>query len=394
VRGGAQAYVLDVLRAFMDRFDSVLGAGEEGHLTDAARGLGIPVHVAPSLGFPVRPWQMAVAVPRLARLIRSTGADLVSAHSTWAGLAGRVAAHRCGVPAIFTAHGWPFAGGVGHARRLAAVPLERMAARRCRRIIVVCDADRHLALQRKIAPAEKLVTVRYGVHDAPERADPGASASPVVAMVARFEPQKDYACLLRALASVSGSWRAVLVGDGPTRPAAESLTRDLGLADRVTFLGSRDDVATVLSSAHLFALATRWEGLPLTILEAMRAGLPVVASNIAGVGEAVADGESGFLVRARDPRELGRRIGQLCRDAALRARMGAAGRRRYEGEFTFERMLHATGTVYEDALDATGNGGTRTHSPETAGQRRAMLNGSPRGGAGMAGSAEGREEDG
>ena len=353
VRGGAQAYVLELLRAFEGRFDLVLGAGEEGHLTEAASALGIPVHVVPALASPVEPWRMAAAVPRLVRLIRATGANLVSTHSTWAGLAGRAAAHRCGVPAIFTAHGWSFADGVGPARRVVAVPLERMGARWCRRIIVVCEADRRLALRRRIAPEEKLVTVRYGVRDVPERAAPGAPGPPVVAMVARFEPQKDYGCLLRAVAGVAGGWRAVLVGDGPTLSATKALARELGIAERVAFLGNRDDVASILASAHVFALATRWEGLPLTILEAMRAGLPVVASNVAGVGEAVAEGESGFLLSPGDASELGKRIERLCADPPLRARMGSAGRRRYESDFTFERMLAATTAVYEDVLAAS-----------------------------------------
>ena len=194
------------------------------------------------------------------------------------------------------------------------------------------------------------MTIRYGVRDVPERAVPGAAGVPVVAMVARFEPQKDYACLLRALAGVAGPWRAVLVGDGPTRPAAEALARELGIAERVSFLGSRDDVAGILASAHVFALATRWEGLPITILEAMRAGLPVVASDVGGVSEAVLEGENGFVVPSGDPDRLGNRIDQLCAGAALRNRMGATSRRRFEAEFTLERMLTATAAVYDGIL--------------------------------------------
>ena len=353
VHGGAQAYVLDMLRALGGRFDVALGAGEEGHLTEAARRSGVPVHVLDALASSVRPWRDIGAVARVARLVVETGADLVSAHSTKAGLVGRSAARRCGVPAVFTAHGWSFAEGVPVFRRHVALALERVAARRCRRIIVVCEADRRLALRRRVAPAQKLVTVRYGVHDVPERATPGVSGPPVVAMVARFEPQKDYACLLRALAEAPGEWRAVLVGDGPTRADAEALARALGVGDRVEFAGSRDDVAAVLANAHVFALASRWEGLPLTILEAMRAGLPVVATDVAGVGEEVADGETGFLVPPRDPTRFAERLGALLADPALRARMGSAGRRRYEEAFTFERMVAETVAVYDAVLVET-----------------------------------------
>ncbi len=357
VHGGAQSHVLDLMAGLADRFEFALGVGEEGNLTEAAGRLGVPVHVVRGLGNTLSPWRDARAVSEAAKLIRRLRPDLLVTHSSKAGLVGRAAARRCRVPSVFTAHGWSFAEGVPRPRRLVAAPLERLAARWCRRVIVVCDADRRLALRRRIAPAEKLVTVRYGVRDVPERATPGAAGVPLVAMVARFEPQKDHACLLRALAGVARPWRAVLVGDGPTRPAAEGLARELGIADRVSFLGSRDDVPAVLANAHVFALASCWEGLPITILEAMRAGLPVVASGIAGVGEAVVDAEGGFLVTPGDPHPLGRRVDQLCGDAALRARMGAAGRRRYEAGFTFERMLAATEAVFDDVLGASQRGG-------------------------------------
>jgi glycosyltransferase involved in cell wall biosynthesis len=333
-----------------DRFEFALGVGEEGNLTEAAGRLGVQAHVVRGLGNTISPWRDARAVSETVALIRRFRPDLVVAHSSKAGLVGRAAAARCHVPSVFTAHGWSFAEGVPRPRRLVAAPLERLAARWCRRIIVVCDADRRLALRRRITPAEKLVTVRYGVRDVPERAAPGAAGVPLVAMVARFEPQKDHACLLRALAEMAGAWRAVLVGDGPTRPVAEALTRELGIGDRVSFLGSRDDVPAVLANAHVFALASRWEGLPITILEAMRAGLPVVASDVDGVGEAVVDGETGLLAPAGDAGAFRLRLGQLLGDPSLRKRMGEAGRRRYEGSFTFERMVAETAAVYDAVL--------------------------------------------
>ncbi len=357
VRGGAQAYVRELMRGIADDFDPILGAGEEGHLTESVRGLGFQVHVAPELRSPAHPVREMLAVGRVVRLVRESGADLVSAHSTNAGWIGRAAAHRGGVPAVFTAHGWPFAGGIPWPRRRTALSLERWAARRCRRIIVVCDADRRLALDKRVAPEARLVTIRYGVRDVAPRAVPDAPGAPVVAMVARFEPQKDHACLLRALAAVGAAWCAVLVGDGPARPSVEALARRLGVADRVTFLGPRDDVAEVLAKAHVFALATRWEGLPLTILEAMRAGLPVVATDVGGVREAVADGETGFLVPHGDPQRLAGRLAELAADPAMRSRMGAAGRRSYESRFTFERMVAETAAVYRNVLSGAARDG-------------------------------------
>ena len=117
VRGGAQVHVLGLLGAIGDRFVPALAAGEEGYLTAAARDLGVPVRVVPELGLHGRPWVAPLAVIRVAHAVRESGANLVSAHSTIAGLVGRAAARRAGVPAVFTAHGWPFARGVKRSRR-------------------------------------------------------------------------------------------------------------------------------------------------------------------------------------------------------------------------------------------------------------------------------------
>jgi len=168
--------------------------------------------------------------------------------------------------------------------------------------------------------------------------------------VARFEPPKDFPTLLRALRMVTAPWRAILVGDGPTRPGVEELARELGLADWVEFVGWRTDVADILARAQVFVLSSRWEGLPISILEAMRAGLPVVASQVGGVGEAVIAHETGWLVPPGDAGQLSQRIEELCVDPSLRARMGVAGRRRWEDRFRVERMVEETSALYADVL--------------------------------------------
>src|SRR5690606_28710222 len=154
---------------------------------------------------------------------------------------------------------------------------------------------------------------------------------------------KDHASLLRALASLKElEWTAEFVGDGPLRPGAEYLAARLGIADRVQFSGARRDVAERLATAQAFVLTSHWEGFPITIVEAMRAGLPVVASNVGGVSEAVEDGLSGFTVPPADPETLAGRLRTILADSALRRTMGGRGRRRYEADFTLTRMVDRT----------------------------------------------------
>src|SRR5207249_37244 len=144
-------------------------------------------------------------------------------------------------------------------------------------IVNVSDANRQLALQNGIAPERRMVVIHNGVSDTPHRAHAAAAGIPKIVMVARFSEQKDQLGLLEALAQIDSPFRVVLVGNG------------------VEFLGIRTDIPEILSQCQIFALCTRWEGFPLSTIEAMRAGLPVVASDVGGVREAVQDGVTGLL---------------------------------------------------------------------------------------------------
>jgi glycosyltransferase involved in cell wall biosynthesis len=170
-------------------------------------------------------------------------------------------------------------------------------------------------------------------------------------MVARFGEQKDHRTLLRALAGLTDhAWELDLIGDGPLLGATQALAGELGLASRVRFLGQRADVEQLLAGTQAALLVTNWEGFPLSILEAMRAGLPVVASNVAGIAESVRDDESGFLVPQGDVEVLRDRIRRLLVDASLRVRLGRAGRARFEECFTLPTFVRKTLAVYEDVL--------------------------------------------
>jgi glycosyltransferase involved in cell wall biosynthesis len=170
-------------------------------------------------------------------------------------------------------------------------------------------------------------------------------------MVARLSRWKDQPTLLHALADLKDlDWQLELVGDGPLRGQLEELTQSLGLTSRVTFLGFRRDVAERLAAAQVFLLLSKWEGFPRSILEAMRAGLPVVASDVGGVQESVVDGTTGFVIPRGDAVRLRECLRKLITSSELRVRMGEAGRARYEEKFTFDRLVERTTKVYEAVL--------------------------------------------
>jgi glycosyltransferase involved in cell wall biosynthesis len=307
-----------------------------------------------NLGAPISPLRDLRGLREIRALLKTLRPDLISAHSSKAGILGRLAGRSLRIPVIFTAHGWAFTPGVPWREAMIYRWIERLAAPLASRIITVSEFDRQLALARGIAPADRVVTIHNGMPDIAEelRADP--SGSPVrLAMVARFERQKDHVTLLRALAGlVDLPWRLDLIGDGPLLFEAKALSQRLGLVDRVHFQGQRSDVDAWLSQAHVALLITNWEGFPRSILEAMRAGLPVVASAVGGIAESVRHGDTGFTVPPGDVDALRERLKQLLDNPELRKSMGRNARKLYERDFTLAHTVESTLTIYEGVARA------------------------------------------
>jgi glycosyltransferase involved in cell wall biosynthesis len=350
--GGAQTHVADLLRGLRGEYDLHLGTGESGYLTEVAREIGVATHILPSLVQPVNPSKDLAAFQQCRRLIREIQPDLVHAHTSKAGLIGRAAAKTAGVPSVFTAHTWCFTEGTSWKWKLIGTPLERLAGGWCGRIINVSDANRNLALSKGIGKPAKHVTIHNGIEDHPLRARVAQRRVPRIMMLARFAPQKAQSLLVKAVAEIRQPFELVFVGDGPTKPAVVQQVASAGLTERVIFLGQRLDVAELLSSADIFALFSHWEGFPITILEAMRAGLPSVVSDVGGVREAVHE-SCGRIVPVGDVLGFRRALETLLSDAELRVRMGAAARARYEDNYTVQSMLEKTVAVYRAVCSGT-----------------------------------------
>jgi glycosyltransferase involved in cell wall biosynthesis len=298
----------------------------------------------------MRPWKDLKALAAIVRLMREERPDIVHAHTSKAALLARIAARLTRTPIVFSAHTWSFADGAPRLQQWLSIPMERLTGALGGTVIAVSQANVDEALRRKMIRPENLRRIWNGIPDVPLRAKHELREHVTLMMTARFCPQKDHLLLLKALAGVQGSWKMVFAGDGPMRPAAERLAKTLRLADRVRFMGDRDDIHCLLTDADIFVLATRFEGLPLSILEAMRAGLPVIATNVGGVGEMVADGVNGFLTERGNVAQMRDRIQRLISSRELRSSLGQESRRRYEQDFRLDVMLRKTLLVYQEVL--------------------------------------------
>jgi glycosyltransferase involved in cell wall biosynthesis len=354
-RGGAQSHVLEVAQAMVEHFDVHVATGEEGFLTEACRELSIPVHIIPHLQRDINPFVDVRAWLETTRVFRDVRPDLIHAHTWKSGFIGRSAAMVCGIPSIYTVHMWPFGPALPFSWQVVGPFMERLAARWSRRLITVSKSAAEMGSKYRIAPPARIIAIENGIHDCPGRAQLDRHAVPIVAMVARFTGLKDHETLLRAFANVEGPARLWLVGDGPTRSAAEELVNTLRIGDRVEFTGERSDIASLLTEVDIFVLASKNELLPISIIEAMRAGLPVVASRLGGIPQLTLDGVTGLLVERGSVRDLQEALSRLVKDRELRIKFGESGRLRYEQHFNSRLMCAQTMSVYQDVLAENGH---------------------------------------
>lgn len=349
--GGAQVHVRDLAASLLKQgHEAVVLTSGSGPYLEALRAAGVETVALRHLGAAIRPFRDLRALAEIHSALKRVRPDLVSTHSSKAGILGRIAARLLGVPVVFTAHGWAFTPGIPQREAAVYRWIERLAAPLATRIITVSDFDRQLAVSHRVAPRDRIVTVHNGMPDIPVELRGDPSRSPVrIIMIARFEPQKDHATLFRALAGLRNeAWEFDLIGEGPLMPEARALAGQLGLSERIRFWGQRMDVAERLSQAQVAVLITNWEGFPRSILEAMRAGLPVVSSAVGGIAESVLDGANGFVVPQGDVAALEQRLRLLLTDPGLRARMGRSGRQRYERHFTLDHTVEKTLAVYRE----------------------------------------------
>lgn len=364
--GGAQentlASVVELRRRGRFDADLILGPtyGPEGTLVPEARRLGVEPRLIRSLRREVNPLLDPVALGALTLMFRRDQYDIVHTHSSKAGVLGRIAARAARVPAIVhTVHGWGFNERQPLLVNRTFTAAERWCAGFTNVLVTVTPRDTEVGLALGIGRPAQYTTIRSGIDVAhfrtphrsrqEVRSELGLSTdAPVVASVMRLVPQKaplDFIDAAGRLLREIPDARILIVGDGPLRQTAEARCRALGIRKPFVFTGLRTDVPDLLAASDVLALASLWEGLPRVIPQAMAAGLPVVATAVAGNAEAVADGVTGILVPPRDPAALGTALAAVLADRARGKAMGAAGRARVD-EFSVDRMVNDLEALY------------------------------------------------
>jgi glycosyltransferase involved in cell wall biosynthesis len=358
--GGAQRVVLHTARE-LDRgsFAVALAWGPGDRLDDEASAIpDLARYPIPNLVRPVAPVSDFRALRSLRAAIRAFRPDVVHTHSSKAGILGRLAARLGKVPSVHTVHGYGFTPLQSAPKRFMYRTVEKAMARVTDHFVTVSETDRRRGIEMGLFKPEQATVIRAAIdlerfHNAAGgdevRAELGVpAATPLVTQIGNFKPQKAPLDFVRSAAvvrtRVTDAW-FVMVGDGPLRNSAEHLANDLGVADRIVFCGWRDDIPGLLAATTVSVLTSRHEGLPCAVVEALAAGVPVVATAADGTVEVVRSGWNGLLVPVGDIGAIADGVCRLLEDGELRVRMATAARLGLE-DFDNDRMVRKQEDLY------------------------------------------------
>jgi len=378
--GGPALHVAYLTAGLAKRgYETTLVAGSlapgEDSMAFVADELGVDVVRIDELHREISPARDLVAALRLARLIRKVRPHILHTHTAKAGAVGRAAALLAGNArppvVVHTFHGHVLRGYFDPLRTRAFRQLERTLARSTTALVAVSPQVRDDLVELDVAPATRFAVVRLGI-ELDQRVSPGSNGRGetrrvlgigerpfTVGWIGRMTGIKrtdDVLLAFKSLRERGVDARLCLVGDGPDRDQVERRAHELGVMRETLFLGYQEQVASFFAAFDVFVLPSANEGTPVTAIEALAAGKPVVATRVGGIPDVVRDGEDGFLVAPGDVEALADRLAELATDDALRERMGKAARARVRERYSVERLVDDVDRLYRSLLEAEGLG--------------------------------------
>lgn len=369
--GGPAIHVV-LLTAGLDRkrFESLLVSGREnpgeGSMLDYALSHGVQPLIIPEIvgEFRLGPRELRALV-RLYRLMRRERPHIVHTHTAKAGFVGRLAAWLARVPVVVhTFHGHILHGYYSPRKTQLLRRMERILAQMTDRIIAVSEQVKHDLVTYRVAPAETILVVPLGLELEPFLDDSQSRGTfrrelelkegeRLVGIVGRLFPIKNHRLFLDAAALMARqelAARFVIVGDGALRPEMEQYAQALDIADRVIFTGWRHDLPRIYVDLDVLAVTSNNEGTPVSAIEAMAAGCPVVATRVGGLPDLIDDGESGYLVPPGDAQAVSAAMLRLLREPEMARRMGQTARTLVQERFAAHRLVNDMARLYPELL--------------------------------------------
>jgi glycosyltransferase involved in cell wall biosynthesis len=349
--GGAQTHVLDLINSFHEIHEIHLVTSVSGFLTESAKKQNVKIHFLSNLTRDISVINDFIVFKEFFDLVKKISPDIIHAHSSKAGAIGRVVGKLCKIPVVFTAHGWGFTDGVTLIRKFILFSVEYLLSFLSSKTICVSASDYKKGLNLGGCNQETMVNINCGISDIKPVENDLEKQPPKFIMVARFNEQKDQLTLLKAISLLQDlEFSVELVGSGSSLNTCKEFVKANKLDSKIVFLEDRNDVPELLAKSQAFILITKYEGLPISIMEAMRVGLPIIATNTDGVPEAVEDGINGFLVEKSNVREISEKVKYLIQNPNIRKRMGNNSRIKFRNNFCIDRMTLSIEELYLNVL--------------------------------------------
>lgn len=356
--GGAQVHVRDLSIAMRDKRNEILIiTGEKGELVNQLKENNLDVLIDTNLKRSLSVINDVKAFFSIRKKVKKFKPDVLALHSSKAGIIGRLVGKSLSIPTSFTVHGWAFADGVPNVKKKLYILIEKFFAKYMSdKIITVSEQDKKLALGYNVASNELMIPIQNGI-SVPKNNDITRVqhvGQPIkLIMVARFSEQKDHKTLFDALKLIDKSkWQLSLVGKGKLVDFYKTLARELGIDSNIKFLGERYDVPLLLQQSDIFLLISNWEGYPLSILEAMSFGLPVIASDVGGVSEAVSDSVNGYLIPRSNSKYLAEKLLFILEHPEVLSQISSTNIVDFKRYHTLDKMVEKTEQVYLNLLSS------------------------------------------
>ncbi len=366
IMSGVQKIMIDFLsRLDKDLYEIYVICQAEGDMTRILEKNGIRCIYLPELKREVSPVNDFIAFAKLLNIFKNYQFDVVHSHSSKPGFLGRISARLAGIPCIVhTVHGFAFHEFSAKLKIHFFTLLERIAALAADRIIFLNKVDYQFALEKNIVSRNKVAKINNGVqfHDLDlsvdvikKKQELGIKPeSKVVGFFGRLWEQKSPQDFVNSIPSVIKELpetEFIMVGDGPLLDDLLKNADRLSVRKNLKLLGWRNDVPELLKIIDVFVQTSLWEGMSLSILEAMAAGKPVVATDIKGNNEIVINNETGYLVSPNSPQQIADRVVTLLNNPELAAQMGAAAHNRIENEFDIDSHVKTIEDIYFSILE-------------------------------------------
>lgn len=357
--GGASEHVFELCKYEEKLGNSVtFVTGSKGELLNRIETIpNVSTRVIDSVKRKISPLNDIRSVLVLRKLIKKINPDIIHLHSSKAGILGRLAASGLNCKVIFTVHGWSFTDGISSRfRKKVFKYIEKIVAPLADLYICVSNYDKQIAYREKVLNPNKnkVVVVHNGAplnKDCASFSTNNISKITKFIMVARFSNQKDQIGLIKAcgLLSSEDKFRLTFVGSGPNLEKCKALVQKMGLENSIQFLGFKRNVNTYLKKNDVFVLSTHYEGLPISIIESMSVGMPIIASNVGGNKELVFNKKNGFLVN--NEKELVRALKYFIDNKKEIIRMGKNSQKIYLRDFTLSKNLNNIHKQYKTLLN-------------------------------------------